>query len=317
MSKLGATLKNKRETLGLDIDKVTEETRISADIIDVLETGEYKSMPSYNHAKNFVKNYASYLKLDLEKVQELFDDECVKEDFNREVKYVAAPVTKEKTSSPGSGAKFLIPVIIIIVIAFAGFKVYTAMQKGKELKAAETPAPAEEVKKEIDVHVDTPVDQQEMKEVIETIKQEAEKPAEPKKEEKPAAEKKPEAKKQEVKKPEPVKQDEEIVAQSAFLPDVQDLPMTEAKTAIVNFSDVCWVHIKIDDKEEMDFIAEKGNQREVIFHDNFVMDIGNAAVVSISYNNRTIAGLGAYKQPVKGLKFTVNENDRLKYTSVK
>ncbi len=67
----------------------------------------------------------------------------------------------------------------------------------------------------------------------------------------------------------------------------------------------------------MDFIAEKGNQREIIFHDNFVMDIGNAAVVSLSYNNRTIAGLGAYKQPIKGLKFTVNDKDRLSYTTVK
>ncbi len=117
MSKLGATLKNKRESLNIDIDKVTEDTRISADTIDVLEKGEYKSMPSYNHAKNFVKNYAEYLKLEVAKVNELFDEECTKEDFNREVKYVAAPVTKESGASSSIG-KFIIPVIILAVIAF-------------------------------------------------------------------------------------------------------------------------------------------------------------------------------------------------------
>jgi cytoskeletal protein RodZ len=314
MSKLGATLKNKRETLGFDIDKATEETRISADIIAVLEAGEFKSMPSYNHAKNFVKNYASYLKLEMDKVQELFDEECTKEDFNREVKYVAAPVTKEQGSAP-SGAKFIIPVVLVVVIAFLGFKVFMAMEKGSELKANETVK--EEVKKDVDVTVDTPVSTEEVKEVIESINKDAEHPAEKPAEEK-KAEHKPAAKAE--KPAEPAKQEvkkEDSAALSAFLPDVKEEPMTAAKTAIVNFADVCWVHIKIDDKEEMDFIAEKGNQREVVFHDNFVMDIGNAAVVSISYNSRTIAGLGAYKQPLKGLKFTVNDNDRLTYTSKK
>jgi len=304
MSKLGATLKNKRETLGLDVDKITEETRISADIIAVLENGEYKSMPSYNHAKNFVKNYAVFLKLDMEKVQALFEEECTKEDFNREVKYVAAPVTKEKASG-SSGAKFIIPIILIVVIGFLGFKVFTAMQKGAELKKADT---VEEVKKDVDQEVDTPVNTDEVKEVIENINKET--PEEPKKEDVKPTEPKKEPVKEEVKQ-------DDTAALSAFLPDTKDEPATEAKTAFINFADVCWVHINIDGKEEMDFIAEKGNQREVVFHDHFVMDIGNAAVVSISYNNRTIAGLGAYKQPVKGLKFTVNDNDRLRYTSVK
>ncbi|PLX71206.1 MAG: hypothetical protein C0602_02155 [Denitrovibrio sp.] len=308
MSKLGATLKNKRETLGLDMDKVTEETRISADIIEVLEKGEYKSMPSYNHAKNFVKNYASYLKLDLDKVKELFDQECVKEDFYREVKYVTAPVTKEKTVAP-SGIRFLIPIIILAVVIFTGYKVYTAMQKGKEMGSVDSAVVKEETKSAIDKELDTPVDEQEVKEVIETIKKEAVSP-EPEKVQKKEAVKVPE------KSPETVEvTDEEAL--SAFLPDVKEEPKAAAKTAVVNFSDVCWVHIVIDGKKEMDFIAEKGNQRDVVFHYNFIMDIGNAAVVSVSYGNRTIAGLGAYKEPVKGLKFTVNDNDRLSYTSVK
>lgn len=309
MSKLGATLKNKRETLGLDIDRITEETRISEDIIDVLEKGEFKTMPSYNHAKNFVKNYATYLKLDLDKVQELFDDECTKEDFNREVKYVAAPVTKEKSDN-SSVVKFVIPVVLVVVIAFLGFKVFMAMQKGEELKQSETTV-KEEVKKDVDVQVDTPVDTKEVKEVIESINKEQPadtKPAEPKNTDKPTEAKKP---------AQPVKEEvktDDSATLSAFLPEKKTEPMAEAKTAIVNFADVCWVHIKIDGDEEMDFIAEKGNQREVVFHDNFTMDIGNAAVVSISYNGRTIAGLGAYKQPVKGLTFTVNDSNRLVYT---
>ncbi|PLX69612.1 MAG: hypothetical protein C0603_01400 [Denitrovibrio sp.] len=309
MSKLGSTLKNKRESLGLDVDRVTEDTRISADTISVLENGDYKSMPSYNHAKNFVKNYAEYLKLEMDKVNELFDEECVKDDFNREVKYVAAPVTKEEGSSP-SALRFIIPIIIIAVIAFSGYKVFLAMQKGKALENPVKIEQSEEVKKEIDQAIDTPVDKKDVKEVIENIKKETETPSTTNIEDKAETVEEPAKTEKKVEK-------NETASLSAFLPDVNEEPLTEAKTVIVNFSDVCWVHIKIDDKEEMDFIAEKGNQREIIFHDNFVMDIGNAAVVSLSYNNRTIAGLGAYKQPVKGLKFTVNDKERLKYTSVK
>lgn len=323
MSKLGSTLKNKRETLGLDVDKVTEETRISADIIDVLEKGEYKSMPSYNHAKNFVKNYAEYLKLEQDKVQALFEEECTKEDFDREVVYVTAPVTKEKGSA-SSGVRFAVPLIIVAVLLFGGYKVFEAMQKSG-LEEAAARIQAEETAGAVTGQAESPVNTDEVKEVINSIKESAEKPAQSEtkpagQQPKPAAAVKAEAPKPETPAAEPVEEtvsDDDTASLSAFLPEEKIEPASAAKTAIVNFHDVCWVHIKIDGKDEMDFIAEKGNQREIVFHDDFMMDIGNAAVVSISYNNRTIAGLGAYKQPVKGLKFTVDENDRLKYTSVR
>ncbi|ADD68013.1 conserved hypothetical protein [Denitrovibrio acetiphilus DSM 12809] len=311
MSKLGSTLKNKRETLGYDLDKVTEQTRISADIIAVLERGEYKSMPSYNHAKNFVKNYAEYLKMDLDEVQSLLDDECTKEDFNREVKYVAAPVTKETSAAP-SGVKYIIPAILIIIILFTGFKVFTAMEKGKDLKQTEI---NENIKKEVDETVDNPVSNDEVKEVIENLNQTeqqdslSDQPV-PDKENKPQTPAKENSDSGKVDK-------DENAAMAAFMPEKKEEPAAVAKTAYVNFADVCWVHISIDGKEEMDFIAEKGNQREVTFRDYFLMDIGNAAVVSISYNNRTIAGLGAYKQPVKGLRFAVDDSNRLRYKSIK
>ena len=55
MSKLGELLKTTREDLGYDYDKVTSDIRLSADIIQQLEEGGFLQLPSYNHAKNFVK----------------------------------------------------------------------------------------------------------------------------------------------------------------------------------------------------------------------------------------------------------------------
>jgi len=298
-------LKNKRETLGVDVDKVTEETRISADIIDVLERGEYSSMPSYNHAKNFVKNYAVYLKLDMEKVQEAFENECTKEEFNREVKYISAPVTKESTAGHSSlVVKFVIPIVLIAIIAFTGYKVFTSMKTGSAEQGVSAPAAEQPVAEK-----ETVVDTNEVKEVIKSINSNAEQRE---------AVKKTEPAKEAPKAEEPAVKEDKNVSQSAFIQDEKVEPAAALKTAVLNFSDVCWVHIKIDGSEEMDFIAEKGNQRNIEFRDNFVMDIGNAAVVSVAYGERTIAGLGAYKQPVKGLKFTVDENtERLKYTTAK
>jgi len=326
MSKLGSTLKEKRESLGIEVDKVTEDTRISADVLAVLEEGRFGEMPSYNHAKNFVKNYAEYLKLDYEKIYDLFIEECSKDDFNK-VGGVDSPAVfteslTEEASSSSSGAlvKLIIPVIIIAVIGFSGFKVFMAMDKAEENRAAK------EAKKEavvevqpeakpepvvLDEHASDKADS--VAEVIENIKKDTESSVVPEnKEDKKDKPVEAEVKKDKKDKKEVVKKEEEP-SYSAFMPDMQDEPASEAKTAVINFADVCWVHVKIDDKSEMDFIAEKGTSREVTFHDTFIMDIGNAAVVSVSYNNRTIAGLGAYKQPVKGLKFSVNDKNRLVY----
>jgi cytoskeletal protein RodZ len=324
MSKLGSTLKNKRETLRISIDKVTEDTRISADVVAVLEEGRYKEMPSYNHAKNFVKNYAEYLKLDYENIYDLFIEECSKEDFSRDISYVASPVSQEepeeKAAASSAGVKYIIPILLIVVIAFAGGKVFMSMKKKPDVEK-KTEVVAETPEKE-EVVLDEPVDkQEEVKEAIEKIKKETDEdsaqqevaPVE-KVENKPAPVVEEPEQKSAVEPEKEVSEADDTASYAAFVPDQKDEPASEAKTAVINFADVCWVHIKIDGKEEMDFIAERGTKRDITFHDDFIIDIGNAAVVSISYNGRTIAGLGAYKQPVKGLKFKVNDKNRLTYS---
>jgi hypothetical protein len=65
----------------------------------------------------------------------------------------------------------------------------------------------------------------------------------------------------------------------------------------------------------MDFIAEKGLRKSIDFSDYFIMDIGNAAAITISYGDNVFSNLGGYRQPVKNLKF-IMDNGSLTYSKV-
>ncbi|KAA0259236.1 helix-turn-helix domain-containing protein [Deferribacter autotrophicus] len=91
---------------------------------------------------------------------------------------------------------------------------------------------------------------------------------------------------------------------------------TKHKVTLI-FNDICWVNIKIDNSSVLDFIAEQGTKKEIKFKKYFLIDIGNAAALTIKYDNITFSRFGGYRQPVKNLYFTVNEDNYLMYEKIK
>lgn len=68
----GTFLKQIRHEKGLSLQKVSEETKILSSIIKNLENDEYESLPPPAYLKGILEKYAQYLKLDKEKVLELY-----------------------------------------------------------------------------------------------------------------------------------------------------------------------------------------------------------------------------------------------------
>jgi cytoskeletal protein RodZ len=72
---LGEKLAKKRISLGLDIKDVEKAIRIRAKHIEAIENGRYDSLPPDVYVRGFIRNYASFLKLDANKVMKLYERE--------------------------------------------------------------------------------------------------------------------------------------------------------------------------------------------------------------------------------------------------
>jgi hypothetical protein len=99
--------------------------------------------------------------------------------------------------------------------------------------------------------------------------------------------------------------------------DVKKKQKDNLNNVKIYFNDICWVHINIDNKKNLDFIAEKDSTTNIKFKDFFIIDIGNAAAVKITHGKEVYNRFGKYRQPVKHLKFTINEDNKLVYTKIK
>jgi hypothetical protein len=72
---LGEKMAKKRIALGYDIKDAEKATRIRAKYIEAIENGKYEKLPPDVFVRGFIKNYASFLKLDTNKVLANYEKE--------------------------------------------------------------------------------------------------------------------------------------------------------------------------------------------------------------------------------------------------
>lgn len=73
MDELGHILREARDTRGLTLSEVQEQTRISQRYLEALEMGDYDLLPSPVHVRGFLRNYARFLNLDPEPLLERYE----------------------------------------------------------------------------------------------------------------------------------------------------------------------------------------------------------------------------------------------------
>ena len=75
MKKTGEILKAAREAKGLSLNEVGLSLKISSKVLKAIEDGDEKNLPAKTFLRGFVKSYATFLRLDADKVLEQFYEE--------------------------------------------------------------------------------------------------------------------------------------------------------------------------------------------------------------------------------------------------
>lgn len=64
MGKLGDTLRERRQFLGLTVEQAETGTRIRGKLLDALENGDYDRLPNPGYVRGYISSYARYLDLE-------------------------------------------------------------------------------------------------------------------------------------------------------------------------------------------------------------------------------------------------------------
>lgn len=75
MGRLGETLRERRQALGLTLEQAEAATRIRARLLKALEDGDYDHLPAPGYVRGYVTSYARFLELEPKPLLELFESE--------------------------------------------------------------------------------------------------------------------------------------------------------------------------------------------------------------------------------------------------
>ncbi|GBF49525.1 transcriptional regulator [Leptospira ryugenii] len=121
--RVGQILKESREERKLSVKDVAKETNIAAKYIIALETEDYSQFPAETFALGFLKNYASYLKLDTAMLLNLYRGEQIEES--------QAPLeelTKPTMSSFSLDRNRFVTMLSIALVAVAAYILYISFE---------------------------------------------------------------------------------------------------------------------------------------------------------------------------------------------
>lgn len=125
---IGDKLKSARETMGFTLDEVEEETKIRRKYLKALEEEQFHILPGPVYARAFLKNYAKYLRLDV--------DELLAE-FNRRFKVETAPEPSGPVGEEQSGRNVLgltgrrfYPILAVVILGLAVTVYFAALETG-------------------------------------------------------------------------------------------------------------------------------------------------------------------------------------------
>ncbi|MBC7372116.1 MAG: helix-turn-helix domain-containing protein, partial [Bdellovibrionaceae bacterium] len=75
MKRTGELLKKAREQKGLSINEIGLSLKISSKILKAIEDGNLSQLPAKTFLRGFVQSYASYLRVDVNEIMRIFQEE--------------------------------------------------------------------------------------------------------------------------------------------------------------------------------------------------------------------------------------------------
>ena len=123
---LGEKLAKKRISLGFDIRDIEKAIRIRARHIEAIESGNYTGLPPNVYVRGFIMNYATFLKLDPDKVIKLYERERGLVESAKKVKSgsTASGINSPKLIiTPKTITVFLVTLFFLLIFSYIGWQV--------------------------------------------------------------------------------------------------------------------------------------------------------------------------------------------------
>ena len=265
---VGALLKTERERLGLSREQITEMTRMRTHLVEAIENEAWDSLPPSAFVKGFLRSYAKVLGVSQDRVIDLYAKSSPPEapGFHPH----AEPFKSRRPRA------WLVALILVILAGVYGIWQSNPPSQGRQ-GAPDTGKRGREA---------------------------ASAPSQPSP---PAA----------VPEPRPVRPAEEPVKQkpSAVQSASQDIPSapqggeSAARDPILRGDDGLsltgiikertWLRIKIDGKEEKEYLFQPGSRPQWRGKESFYMLIGNAGGIEFDLNGKRVGNLGNRGQVIR------------------
>ncbi|MCB0412202.1 MAG: helix-turn-helix domain-containing protein [Bdellovibrionales bacterium] len=143
MKMTGQMLKEAREKQQLSLSEISMATKINHKVLKAMEKGDLEELPARTFLRGFVHSYASYLKLDTNKVMQVFQEELgPSAQETSEIEDLAAQVISGKTlpSTMDSSKMFKYSAVAgIVVLIFIVMGVKQLVEKYEREKEIEPP----------------------------------------------------------------------------------------------------------------------------------------------------------------------------------
>lgn len=127
MIRIGAQFQEERKKQNLSLEEVARATKIRVDFLSAIEGGDYKKLPGVSYAHGFVRNYARFLGLPVEKSLALFRREF---DEKKSMEVLPRGLTNQgEFSLPKfriGRSTILIAAVLVIIVFFLLFQYRSA-----------------------------------------------------------------------------------------------------------------------------------------------------------------------------------------------
>jgi hypothetical protein len=123
-SVVGERLRDAREIRGIDLFRAERDTKIRSKYLAALEEGDFTDLPGDVYTRGFLRNYATYLGLDADEVEEEWRNEAGAPEILRPAIVGPQPLTIRRgvVFQRSHGVIAVVLIIVLIVTAYFGFQ---------------------------------------------------------------------------------------------------------------------------------------------------------------------------------------------------
>ena len=296
----GEKIREKRKELDISIEQAQKDTKIRKKYLLAIENDDYSQIPGLVYVRAFIKNYSSYLGLDPEEVMEEFErwrhlEGVETEGMSRKKRTHRSRRSRKSPLSYLSASPRILGAIIIILVIFSivaynfaslpgeapgpengndviSEEVEEMVDTGDELEETEEAA-EEEPDEEADVVIPDLDDEE-----FEDLLAEDLTPVDPGTEE-----------------VDPLETETEEAENGDIAEETEEDPAEEDRTFRVMASGESWVRVTVDGEVLYEAIMNDGDVEEFEPEENLILRTGNAAAITIEYDDqqRNMGGSGA------------------------